>query len=62
MTLKLTRTSTENERMPTEIGWQRRNVTMRGSERMAFSRKLMEAAGVSRRDLISDEYGRSMNQ
>lgn len=48
--------------MPTEIGWQRRTVTMRGSERMAFSRKLMEAAGVSRRDLTSDEYGRPINQ
>lgn len=53
---------TENERMPTEIGWQRRTTTMRGSERMAFSRKLMEAAGVSRRDLTSDEYGRPINQ
>ncbi|KAI1056368.1 hypothetical protein LB507_002378 [Fusarium sp. FIESC RH6] len=52
----------KNERMPTEIGWQRRTVTMRGSERMAFSRKLMEAAGVSRRDLTSDEYGRPINQ
>ncbi|KAL4933185.1 peroxidase family protein [Aspergillus undulatus] len=49
-----------NERMPTEIGWQRRNVTMQGSERVKYSQMLMEAAGVKRRDLKSDEYGRPL--
>ncbi|PLB34724.1 peroxidase family protein [Aspergillus candidus] len=35
-----------NERMPTEIGWQRRNVTMRSSERIKYTLKLMKSAGV----------------
>lgn len=35
-----------NERMPTEIGWQRRNTTMQGSERRKYSNLLQEAAGV----------------
>ncbi|KAL2813635.1 Cloroperoxidase [Aspergillus cavernicola] len=35
-----------NERMPTEIGWQRRNVTMQTSERVEFTNLLKEAAGV----------------
>jgi hypothetical protein len=48
----------KNERMPTEIGWQRRTTTMRGSERIAFTRRLMEAAGVAKRDITSDAYGR----
>lgn len=43
--------------MPTEIGWQRRNVTMQGSERVKFTRELMEAAGVRKRDVTSDAYG-----
>ncbi|KAI7761100.1 hypothetical protein LZL87_011505 [Fusarium oxysporum] len=50
----------ENERMPTEIGWQRRTTTMRGSERIEFTRKLMQAAGVARRDIKSDAYGREL--
>ncbi|KAL5340168.1 Chloroperoxidase [Aspergillus crustosus] len=47
-----------NERMPTEIGWQRRTTTMQGSERLKYTRLLMEAAGVSRRDIKTDGYGR----
>ncbi|KAL4880358.1 hypothetical protein BJY04DRAFT_219353 [Aspergillus karnatakaensis] len=35
-----------NERMPTEIGWQRRTTTMQGSERLKYTRLLMDAAGV----------------
>jgi len=55
---RLTRTSAvENERMPTEIGWQRRTKTMRGTERIAFTRKLMQAAGVS---MKRDAYGREL--
>lgn len=52
----------ENERMPTEIGWKRRTKTMRGIERIEFSRKLMQAAGVTRRDITSDAYGRPIEQ
>ncbi|EKJ76010.1 hypothetical protein FPSE_03782 [Fusarium pseudograminearum CS3096] len=52
----------KNERLPTEIGWQRRTTTMRGIERIEFTRKLMEAAGVSRRDITSDAYGRPLEQ
>lgn len=59
--IKLTRrSSAENERMPTEIGWQRRPTIMRGSERVEFTRKLMQAAGVARRDIKSDAYGREL--
>ncbi|KAL4973674.1 Chloroperoxidase [Aspergillus desertorum] len=47
-----------NERMPTELGWQQRNVTMKGSELEKYSELLMEAAGVKKRDLASDVYGR----
>ncbi|KAL4994627.1 Chloroperoxidase [Aspergillus recurvatus] len=47
-----------NERMPTELGWQRRDVTMKGSERIKYSKLLMEAAGVKKRDMTSDAYGR----
>ncbi|KAL3470346.1 Cloroperoxidase [Aspergillus californicus] len=36
-----------NERMPTEIGWQRRNTTMQTSERLKYTKLLMESAGVS---------------
>jgi hypothetical protein len=43
--------------MPTELGWQRRNVTMKGSERIKYSLLLMEAAGVKKRDMTSDAYG-----
>ncbi|KAF4952001.1 hypothetical protein FGADI_7117 [Fusarium gaditjirri] len=50
----------KNERMPTEIGWQRRPTIMRGSERIEFTRKLMQAAGVARRDIKSDAYGREL--
>lgn len=50
----------ENERMPTEIGWQRRPTIMRGSERIEFTRKLMQAAGVARRDIKTDAYGRKL--
>ena len=58
----LTSTSVvENERLPTEIGWQRRTKTMQGSERVAFTKKLMEAAGVARRDITHDAYGREIN-
>ncbi|OJJ01936.1 hypothetical protein ASPVEDRAFT_28567 [Aspergillus versicolor CBS 583.65] len=39
-----------NERMPTEIGWQRRNTTMQGSERRKYSNLLQEAAGVKDSD------------
>jgi len=39
-----------NERMPTEIGWQRRNTTMKGSERREYSNLLKEAAGVKDSD------------
>ncbi|CVL08760.1 related to chloroperoxidase [Fusarium mangiferae] len=49
-----------NERMPTEIGWQRRPTIMRGGERVEFTRKLMQAAGVARRDIKSDAYGRKL--
>ncbi|KAM0693775.1 hypothetical protein Q7P36_007032 [Cladosporium allicinum] len=51
----------KDERLPTEIGWQRRTKTMQGSERVAFTKKLMEAAGVARRDITHDAYGRKMN-
>ncbi|KAI1011805.1 hypothetical protein LB503_004832 [Fusarium chuoi] len=58
---KLTRCSSAgNERMPTEIGWQRRSTIMRASERIEFTRKLMQAAGVARRDIKSDAYGREL--
>ncbi|KAK2689298.1 hypothetical protein QWA68_011409 [Fusarium oxysporum] len=50
----------KNERMPTEIGWQRRATIMRGSERIEFTRTLMQAAGVARRDIKSDAYGRKI--
>ncbi|KAM0247557.1 hypothetical protein ACHAP5_004007 [Fusarium lateritium] len=61
--LSLTRISAvENERLPTEIGWQRRNTTMRGSERVKFTNMLMEAGGVARRDIATDAYGRDMVQ
>ncbi|KAG5777419.1 hypothetical protein H9Q73_008918 [Fusarium xylarioides] len=50
----------KNERMPTEIGWQRRPTIMRGSERVEFTRKLMQAAGVARRDIKTDAYGRKL--
>lgn len=43
--------------MPTEIGWQRRNTTMQGSERVRYTRLLMEAAGVRKRDITRDAYG-----
>lgn len=46
--------------MPTEIGWQRRTVTMQGSERTKYTRLLMDAAGVSRRDIKEDAYGRPL--
>lgn len=36
-----------NERLPTEIGWQRRKTTMQSSEREKFTRLLKEAAGVA---------------
>ncbi|KAL4957587.1 Chloroperoxidase [Aspergillus filifer] len=49
-----------HERMPTEIGWQRRNITMKGEERVKYSKELMDAAGVKRRDLKTDEYGRPL--
>ncbi|KAL4783823.1 Chloroperoxidase [Aspergillus varians] len=49
-----------NERMPTEIGWQRRNTTMPSSEREKYSKLLMEAAGVQRRDMTTDAYGRPL--
>jgi hypothetical protein len=49
-----------NERMPTEIGWQRRTTTMQGSERLKYTRLLMESAGVRRRDVTSDVYGRAL--
>jgi hypothetical protein len=52
--------SIENERLPTEIGWQRRTKTMQGSERVEFTKRLMEAAGVARRDITHDAYGRKM--
>jgi hypothetical protein len=48
--------------MPTEIGWQRRNTTMRGIERIEFTKKLMEAGGVARRDIKTDAYGRDLVQ
>ncbi|KAL4861205.1 hypothetical protein BDV12DRAFT_208265 [Aspergillus spectabilis] len=35
-----------NERMPTEIGWQRRPTTMQSAERLKYTRLLMESAGV----------------
>ncbi|KAG9502086.1 hypothetical protein J7337_007802 [Fusarium musae] len=50
----------KNERMPTEIGWQRRPTIMRGTERIEFTRKLMQAAGVARRDIKTDAYGRKL--
>ncbi|KAL4895297.1 Peroxidase, family 2-domain-containing protein [Aspergillus ambiguus] len=34
-----------NERMPTEIGWQRRGTTMQSSERVEYTQKLMDSAG-----------------
>jgi hypothetical protein len=48
--------------LPTEIGWQRRTKTMQGTERVAFTEKLMEAAGVARRDITHDAYGREINR
>lgn len=48
----------ENERMPTEIGWQRRTKTMRGTERIEYTMKLMKAAGVS---MKRDAYGRDLD-
>jgi hypothetical protein len=60
-TLLMTTSAIENERLPTEIGWQRRTKTMQGSERVAFTKKLMEAAGVARRDITHDAYGRKIN-
>ncbi|KAL4803342.1 Chloroperoxidase [Aspergillus unguis] len=50
-----------HERMPTEIGWQRRNTTMPSSERQKYSELLAEAAGVKKRDLTTDAYGRPLN-
>ncbi|PNP76708.1 hypothetical protein FNYG_10127 [Fusarium nygamai] len=50
----------KNERMSTEIGWQRRPTIMRGTERIEFTRKLMQAAGVARRDIKTDAYGRKL--
>ncbi|KAM0342063.1 hypothetical protein ACHAPU_009791 [Fusarium lateritium] len=50
----------KNERLPTEIGWKRRTTTMKGTERVAFTKKLMEAAGVARRDMTTDAYGREL--
>lgn len=35
-----------NERMPTEIGWERRPTTMPSSEREYYTMLLMQAAGV----------------
>jgi hypothetical protein len=58
----ITTSATENERLPTEIGWQRRTKTMQGTERVAFTKKLMEAAGVARRDITHDAYGREINR
>jgi hypothetical protein len=58
----ITTSATENERLPTEIGWQRRTKTMQGTERVAFTKKLMEAAGVARRDITHDAYGRQLNR
>lgn len=49
-----------NERMPTEIGWHRRNTTMQGTERLKYTRLLMEAAGVRRLDVREDAYGRPL--
>lgn len=46
--------------MPTEIGWHRRNTTMQGTERIKYTRLLMEAAGVSRLDVRDDAYGRPL--
>lgn len=46
--------------MPTEIGWHRRNTTMQSSERLKYTRLLEEAAGVSRRDIRDDAYGRPL--
>jgi hypothetical protein len=54
--------ATENERLPTEIGWQRRTITMRGTERIEYTKKLMQAAGVARRDITHDAYGRELNE
>lgn len=51
-----------NERMPTEIGWQRRTKTMRGTERIAYTKKLMDAAGVSSGLMTRDTYNREINQ
>jgi hypothetical protein len=56
----MTTSAIENERLPTEIGWQRRTKTMQGSERVEFTKRLMEAAGVARRDITHDAYGREM--
>ena len=42
------RPRTENERLPTEIGWVRRPTVMKTSERLKFTRMLMEAAGEGR--------------
>jgi hypothetical protein len=35
---------------------------MQGTERVTFTKKLMEAAGVVRRDITHDAYGREINQ
>jgi len=56
----ITTSSVGNERLPTEIGWQRRTKTMQGSERVEFTKRLMQAAGVARRDITHDAYGRGM--
>jgi len=48
--------------LPTEIGWQRRTKTMRGTERVAFTKKLMEAAGFVKRDLTRDAYNCEVNR
>ena len=49
-----------NERMPTEIGWQRRNTTMRGSERIKYTLKLMKSADVNGGDTKADARRRSL--
>jgi hypothetical protein len=54
--------TTENERLPTKIGWQRRTKTMRGTERVTFTEKLMQAAGVAKRDVRRDAYNREVKQ
>ena len=46
--------------MPTEIGWQRRNTTMRGSERIKYTLKLMKSADVNGGDTKADARRRSL--